>query len=98
MDNLINQLIQENIGQVLDKRRDRLLMGNEVYQQDCTDTQELLNRYEALNLERSDRLLINDLICCMETHVSNQIFYIRPFTVPAPLPEACQIFPYMHPP
>lgn len=70
MDNLINQLIQENIGQVLDKRRDRLLMGDEIYQQDCTDTQELLNRYEALNLERSDRLLINDLICCMETRDS----------------------------
>ncbi|NBH74218.1 hypothetical protein D3Z51_19930 [Clostridiaceae bacterium] len=67
MDNIIHELIQENIGQVIDKRRDRLLMGDEVYQQDCSDTQELLNRYEALNLPKADRILINDLIACLET-------------------------------
>ena len=42
-------------------------MGDEVYQQDCSDTQELLNRYEALNLPKADRILINDLIACLET-------------------------------
>lgn len=67
MDTVINQLIQENIGQVIDKRRDRLLMTDEVYQQDCTDAEDLLRRYEALSLERPERLLINDLICCIET-------------------------------
>ena len=70
MNNIINELIQENIGQAIDKRRDRLLMGDEVYQQDCSDTQELLNRYEALNLVKADRLLINDLISCLETRDS----------------------------
>lgn len=67
MNNYINELIYENVGQVIDKRRDRLLMGDEVYQQDCSDTQELINRYEALNLPKAERLLINDLICCIET-------------------------------
>lgn len=67
MDNIINQLIQENIGQVIDKRRDSLLMADEMYQQDCSDAQELLNRYEAIDLRQSDRILINDLIACLET-------------------------------
>ena len=67
MDKVINQLIQENIGQAIDKRRDRLLASDEMYQQDSTDAEELLKRYEALNLERADRIFINDLICCIET-------------------------------
>ena len=70
MNNYINELIYENVGQVIDKRRDRLLADDEVYQQDCSDTQELLNRYEALNLVKADRLLINDLISCLETRDS----------------------------
>lgn len=70
MNNIINQLIQENIGQVIDKRRDRLLMDDEMYQQDSTDSEELLKRYEALNLEKADRIFINDLICCIETRDS----------------------------
>lgn len=70
MDTIINQLIQENIGQAIDMRRDRMLMTDEVYQQDCTDAEDLLRRCEALNLERTERLLINDLICCIETRDS----------------------------
>ena len=62
MDKVINQLIQENIGQAIDKRRDRLLASDEMYQQDSTDAEDLLKRYEALNLERADRIFINDLI------------------------------------
>lgn len=67
MDNVINQLIQENIGQAIDKRRDRLLINDEMYQQDCTDVEDLLKRYEALDLKRPERLLINDLIACIES-------------------------------
>lgn len=70
MDKIINELIRENIGQAIDKRRDRLLMADEVYQTDSRDAQDLQLRYEALTLERSDRLLINDLIACIETRDS----------------------------
>ncbi len=70
MDKVINQLIQENIGQAIDKRRDRLLASDEMYQQDSVDAEDLLRRYETLNLERNNRMFINDLICCIETRDS----------------------------
>lgn len=70
MNKIIDELIQNNLGRIIDARRDRLLMSDEVYQKDCEDYEDLQERYEKLELKRSDRILINDLIALIESRDS----------------------------
>lgn len=70
MNRKINQLIENNLGRIIDTQRDRLLMTDDVYKQDSEEYEKLHARYEALELKRSDRLLINDLIALLESRDS----------------------------
>lgn len=67
MDNLINKLIKENLGNLMDKSRDALLLEDEIYLHDRKDKEELEKRYDTLNLCEHDRIVIDDYIACTDT-------------------------------
>ncbi len=72
MDNLINKLIQENLGNIMDKSRDALLLKDEIYIHDNNDKKALEKRYDSLRLDEKDRIVINDYIACKDT-ISSRI-------------------------
>ena len=72
MDNLINKLIKESLGNVMDKSRDALLKEDDIYIHDEKDKEALEKRYDALQLEEKDRIVINDYIACKDT-ISSRI-------------------------
>ena len=72
MDNLINKLIKENLGSIMDKSRDALLLEDEIYIHDNNDKEALEKRYDALRLDEKDRIVINDYIACKDT-ISSRI-------------------------
>lgn len=72
MDNLINKLIKESLGNVMDKSRDALLKEDDIYIQDSNDKEALEERYDALRLDEKDRIVINDYIACKDT-ISSRI-------------------------
>lgn len=77
MENLINKVLEFGMGGVIDKSRDPLLVNDEVYKQDCADLADLEERYEALDLDKHDRMIINDYIACMNSSMcrANDISY-----------------------
>lgn len=72
MDSLINKLIKENLGNIMDKSRDVLLLEDEIYIHDSSDKEALEKRYDALRLNEKDRIVINDYIACKDT-ISSRI-------------------------
>lgn len=72
MDNLINKLIKESLGNVMDKSRDALLKEDDIYFHDSNDKEALEERYDALRLDEKDRIVINDYIACKDT-ISSRI-------------------------
>lgn len=67
MEQLISKLVIMEVGKCMDKSRQELAMSDETYQIDCRDEKELEARYEALNLAREQRMLINDYISCLKS-------------------------------
>ena len=67
MEDLISKVLEFGMGGVIDKSRDPLLVNDEVYKQDCADLADLEERYEALELDKHDRMIINDYIACLQT-------------------------------
>ena len=67
MEDLIGKVLEFGIGNVIDKSRDPLLMNDEIYKQDCEDLAELENRYNALNLDKHDKMIIDDYMACFSS-------------------------------
>jgi len=67
MDNLINKLIKEHLGHLMDKSRDILLLEDDIYNHDLKDKELLEKRYDALELNEKDGIIINDYIACIDT-------------------------------
>lgn len=78
MDAFINQLLESHLGNIIDKSKDKLILEDETLQQDEKDLSDLEERYTALNLAKSDRIVINDYIACLQTveHRSLDISYL----------------------
>lgn len=65
MENIIKQIIDMGMGNVMDKRRDPLILADEIYQQDTKDQRELEDRYDMLALTTEQRRIIDDYIACI---------------------------------
>ena len=78
MDELINELLETHLGRIIDQSRDELTSADELFQQDEADLSELEERYMALELCETDRLLIDDYIACIQTaaHRISDLSYI----------------------
>ncbi len=78
MESLISKLIERGLGNIMDKSRDPLILSDEVYLQDSKDLSELEDRYEALDLDKHDRMIIDDYFACAESVRSriNDLSYI----------------------
>lgn len=77
MESLISKLIERGLGNIMDKSRDPLILKDEIYLQDSKDLSELEDRYEALDLDKHDRMIIDDYIACMNSSMcrANDISY-----------------------
>lgn len=67
MEDLISKVLEAGMGNVIDKRRDLLLLADEVYQQDCADLDELEERYMHLDLPEESKMIIEDYMACSDT-------------------------------
>lgn len=67
MNKFINKLIRHHLGAYMDKSRDKLAFADKIYQRDVRDSGKLEERYNALELGKRERLVINDYIACLMT-------------------------------
>ena len=67
MEEIMEKMMDMGIRQFMDKSREELSMSDETYLKDNEDERELEQRYMELNLERNQRMLVNDYIACMQT-------------------------------
>ena len=67
MNNLIQDLIKKGMGNFMDRSRDALIWGDEIYLNDLKDENELEQRYEKLDLTKAQRKVINDYMACATT-------------------------------
>ena len=67
MDAFINELLETYLGHIIDKSKDKLILEDETLQQDEKDLSDLEERYTALNLAKSDRLVVNDYVALLQT-------------------------------
>ena len=67
MDKFVKKLVKNHLGTFMDKSIDALALSDEDYKNDLADSEELEKRYESLNLEDKDRIVINDYIACLMT-------------------------------
>ena len=78
MEGLISTLIKRGLGNIMDKSRDPLILKDEIYLQDSKDLREMEDRYEALDLNKHDRMIIDDYFACAESVRSriNDLSYV----------------------
>ena len=78
MDKFVKKLVKNHLGTFMDKSIDALALADEDYKNDLADSEELEKRYESLNLEDKDRIVINDYIACLMTreHKMRDIAYL----------------------
>lgn len=78
MDKFVKKLVKNHLGAFMDKSVDALALADEDYKNDLADSEELEKRYESLNLEDKDRIIINDYIACLMTreHKMRDIAYL----------------------
>lgn len=78
MDKFVKKLVKNHLGAFMDKSVDALALADEDYKNDLADSEELEKRYESLNLEDKDRIVINDYIACLMTreHKMRDIAYL----------------------
>lgn len=67
MNKFINKLLENGLGNIIDKDMDKLVYEDKTYQQDSNDEKELEKRYDDLDLSKQERILINDYIACIQT-------------------------------
>lgn len=67
MEQIVERMMDMGMRQFMDKSRKELSMSDETYLKDNEDERELEQKYMELDLERSQRLLVNDYIACMQT-------------------------------
>lgn len=67
MDKFVNRLIKQHLGTFIDRSRDELALSDKLYMRDLEDSEELEKRYDALSLDKKERILINDYIGCLLT-------------------------------
>lgn len=67
MDKFTKELIQNHLGSFMDRSRDKLASSDKLYKRDVEDSHELEKRYNALELGKKERILINDYIACLMT-------------------------------
>lgn len=78
MDKFVKKLVKNHLGAFMDKSVDALALADADYKNDLADSEELEKRYESLNLEDKDRIVINDYIACLMTreHKMRDIAYL----------------------
>lgn len=78
MDKFVKKLVKNHLGAFMDKSVDALALADKDYKNDLADSEELEKRYESLNLEDKDRIVINDYIACLMTreHKMRDIAYL----------------------
>ncbi len=78
MNKFISKLIRDYLGAAMDRSRDKLARSDKIYQRDVKDSGELEERYDALELGKKERILINDYIACLMTreHRMSDISYM----------------------
>lgn len=78
MDKFVKKLVKNHLGTFMDKSIDTLALADVDYKNDLADSEELEKRYESLNLEDKDRIIINDYIACLMTreHKMRDIAYL----------------------
>ena len=57
----------KKLEQIMHESRVSLILQDNIYQQDIEDEKKLEKRFEALNLEPAERMLIDDYIACIRT-------------------------------
>ncbi len=67
MEKQINTWIIMEMGQFMDESQQKLALSDETYQNDCKDAKELEKQYEALNLTKRQKMLVNDYISCTKS-------------------------------
>ena len=67
MEQIEKKMMDMGMQQFMDKSRRELSMSDETYLQDNEDEKELERKYMELDLEKSQRLLVNDYSACMRT-------------------------------
>lgn len=70
MEQIMEQMLDMSMRQFMDKSREELSMSDATYLKDNEDRRKLEQRYMELNLERNQRMLVNDYIACMQTAYS----------------------------
>lgn len=78
MEQLIDKLISMGMEQFIGESRQALSMTDEIYLKDMADAELLEARWEALDLTKKQRMLINDYIACLESAEDryNEISYM----------------------
>ena len=78
MDKFVKKLVKNHLGTFMDKSIDTLALADVDYKNDLADSEELEKRYESLNLEDKDRIIITDYIACLMTreHKMRDIAYL----------------------
>lgn len=78
MDKFINKLLETHLGNIIDQRRDELILADETCKQNERNLSKLEKRYLSLNLATADRILINDYITSIQKadHRNADLSYI----------------------
>lgn len=66
MDKFINKLLETYLGSAIDRSRDELTLADETCKQNERNLRILEERYMSLNLDKDDRMLIDEYITCMQ--------------------------------
>lgn len=67
MKQIMKKMMEMGMGQFMDESRKELGMSDETYLKDRKDERELDERFMELELEKKQRMLVNDYIACMQT-------------------------------
>ncbi|HBA48686.1 MAG TPA: hypothetical protein DCZ91_12985 [Lachnospiraceae bacterium] len=65
MDKYMNKLIKRYLGTFMNRSRDKIALSDKLYKRDLEDSAKLEERYNALKLDKKERMLINDYISCL---------------------------------
>lgn len=67
MEQIMKKMMDMGMRQFMDESRKELGMSDETYLKDCKDERELDERFMELEMERKQRMLVNDYIACIQT-------------------------------
>lgn len=67
MEQIMKKMMEMGMGQFMDESRKELSMSDKIYLKDRKDERELDERFMELELEKKQRMLVNDYIACMQT-------------------------------